>query len=72
MKTLEERARALCAIDLQRRGIFGAELAARVDQFWPVLAAEIYPMHETVGEWPFTVTEIERLSEEYRRIIDPR
>lgn len=70
MKTLEERARALCTIDLQRRGFFGEELAATVDKFWPVLAAEIYPANDTVTGWPFTADEIEGLGEEYRRLVD--
>ena len=69
MKRLEEMARELCSLDLQRVGYSGADLSARVDRYWPVLAAEIYREgHAISGDWPFTEEEIRALHGEYSKL----
>ncbi|MCS0501351.1 hypothetical protein [Ancylobacter mangrovi] len=69
MKRIEATARALCAVDLQGVGYSGEELATLVDQYWPVIAAEIYQGQTVEGEWPFSADEIDHLTERYRHVV---
>ncbi|MCS0501400.1 hypothetical protein [Ancylobacter mangrovi] len=59
----------MCAVDLQRVGYSGEELQGLVDTYWPVLAAEIYQGQTIEGDWPFTLEEIESLTQRYRRLV---
>ena len=68
MKTTEDTARELCAIDLRSRRINEADIPALVDRFWPVLANEIR-QGIVDGVWPFSAEEIETITIEYRELI---
>ena len=73
MQRLEQTARAICALDLSMARVAQVEIPRMVDRFWPVIANEARDRVPVIGQWPFTVEEIAKLSEEYHAIIgNPR
>ncbi|MBS7544748.1 hypothetical protein [Ancylobacter oerskovii] len=68
MKTLEQTARRICALDLEGKGFPQPTIPQLVDRFWPVVANEIRQGVSLVGEWPFTGEQIEAWSVEYRTL----
>ncbi|MBS7544324.1 hypothetical protein [Ancylobacter oerskovii] len=68
MKTLEQTARRMCGLDLHQRGFPLDEAESLADRFWPVVANEIRQGVTLVGEWPFTVEEINVLTAEYQAL----
>ncbi|MGA0561952.1 hypothetical protein ACO2RV_05835 [Ancylobacter sp. VNQ12] len=70
MRQTEQTAREICALDLRAKGIAADAIAALVDRYWPVLANEIR-QGIAVDSWPFAAEEIDRLTREYRQLIDP-
>jgi len=71
MRQTEQTAREICALDLRTKAIPEDEIPMLVDRYWPVLANEIR-QGIMVSAWPFAAEEIDRLTREYRELLDRR
>ena len=66
-RNTEERARALCALDIQSAHPEIADVPAAVERLWPVVALEI--QNGIVDpEWPIDLADLAQRAEEYRRL----
>lgn len=66
-RNMEERARALCALDIQSAHPEIEDLPALVDRLWPVVAIEI--QNGIVDpDWQIDPADFAQRAEEYRRL----
>jgi len=66
-RNMEDRARALCALDIQSAHPEIKDVPGVVDRLWPVVALEI--QNGIVDpDWPIDAADLAQRAEEYRRL----